>query len=78
MGKRFHGQSHMKGGFNIEESTLSDNANYWTMIARGIKEKLEEAGIANKRIFNSRKLTWKEKCIRLEEKLEAYKNGKTK
>jgi len=35
MGRRFHGQAHWRGGFDIDESTLSPNANYWRDTALG-------------------------------------------
>ena len=40
MSKHFHGQAHFKGGFDIDESTLNDDANYWRSGAEGARDAL--------------------------------------
>jgi len=78
MSKHFHGQSHMKGGLDIDERTLDDNANYWKMYALGeylkVRRILGDKNI-DKKITN---VSWKELFTifeKISEKLE-NKNAK--
>lgn len=72
MSRRFHSTSHMKGGFNIDESKLSPNANYWKMCARGSYDALvkmigedKAKELSNNVLYNTEK-NWKEKWSEIE------------
>lgn len=81
--RHFHGQSHMRGGITIDESTLDDNAKYWANGARGAYNHLIDlVGFekANELIasFWNDEYTWKKICIKTEklvEQEEKNKNG---
>jgi len=71
---KFHGTSHMKGGFDIDENTLDPNANYWKAGAKWAYEKITE-------YFLNSEVQWKDKCRMLERFVEILKlekhNGKS-
>jgi len=60
---KFHGTSHLKAGFDIDEDSLDPNANYWKGCTKGLYKRL---GLN----LLSSKLTWKEKYLKLEELLK--------
>jgi hypothetical protein len=71
--KHFHGQSHGRGGFDIDEATLSDDARYWMNGAEGARTALEKI------CKNSDDLikefwhvgnSWKTICLKIEAVLE--------
>lgn len=75
MGRRFHGVSHMKGGFDIDESKLSPNANYWKIYAKGSYKELkklvgeEKAKLLYGSVLYNTDKTWKEKWSQIEDLL---------
>lgn len=79
--KHFHGQSHMGGGFDIDESTLHPDANYWQSAARGAWKRLEKltdvetAAQLVKRFWNDN-YTWKDICLHTEAIIEEMENAK--
>ena len=67
--KHFHGQSHVKGGFDIDEATMPPNSNYWRGCADGALIRLQNAiGIdeANRQTMNIEAPTWKDVCTLIE------------
>jgi len=42
MSRHFHGQSRMRGGFTVDESTLSDDDGYWQSFAVGTLKALDK------------------------------------
>ena len=79
--RHFHGQSHMRGGITIDESTLDDNANYWANGARGAYKRLidlvgtDKADELTKSFWND-EYTWKQICFRVEQLVEQEEKNK--
>jgi hypothetical protein len=81
MSKKFHGQSHFKGGINIDESTISDEANYWARGAKGAYLAVRKIVGFNKteelvKDFWIEGSTWKEICLKTEKILEDIREEK--
>ncbi len=62
MSKHFHGTAHFKAGFDIDESTLHPNANYWRRHALGQQNRLARLVGEDKatHLTNPVEGTWKE------------------
>lgn len=81
--KHFHGQLRLKGGFDIDESTLHPNARYWSNGAADAKNTLAEI-VGNEKAdelvaeFWNNNHTWEEICKATEKVLESARQNKAK
>lgn len=72
---RYHGQRHIKGGFEVDEESFDPDANYWAISARGAYNHLVRIvgfETAEKEVeeFWNEKNTWKDICLKTETILE--------
>lgn len=78
MPSHHHQTSNLKGGIEIDESTLDDNAKYWKEGALWAYDRIEEI-IGEEKLnsmvdkFWNNDYTWKEICLMTKNLLKEYK-----
>jgi hypothetical protein len=78
--KHFHGVSHSRGGFDIDESTLDPDARYWMNGAEGARLALEKITKNSDDLikdFWNVGNTWKTICERTEKVLKTAREAKS-